>query len=346
MDINCDSFGVTPEGETVEIYTLATASGLTMRVTTYGAIIVSLAVPDRDGQTADVVLGFDALADYIEDSPYFGAVCGRYANRIAGATFGLDGEQYRLAANNDANSLHGGLKGFDKVVWSAEVIEEGAGPALRFMHTSPDGDEGYPGTLFMEMTYELTGANALRITYKATTDKATHVNLTNHSYFNLAGAGSGDILDHVLVLNADQYTPVDDTLIPTGELCSVEGTPLDFRTPTALGARIGAVPGGYDHNFVLRSQGGSLAQIATVLEPESGRVMQVSTTEPGVQLYTGNFLDGHHVGKGGAAYQKHYGFCLETQHYPDSPNQPTFPSTVLRPGDVYSQVTVYKFSAA
>jgi len=343
MAINCEPFGMSPEGEEAQLYTLTNAGGLTMRVATYGAIVVALETPDRDGRMRDVVLGYDTLTDYVSDTPYFGAACGRYANRIAGATFALDGVQYTLATNDERNSLHGGLRGFDKVVWGAEPIDDDDGPGVRFTHTSPDGDEGYPGTLSIDMLYELTDDNAFRITYRATTDKPTVVNLTNHSYFNLAGAGSGDILGHVLTLDADHYTPVDDTLIPTGELRAVAGTPLDFRTPEPIGARIRDVAGGYDHNFVLRLQDGSLAHCATVVEPESGRVMDVYTTEPGVQLYTGNFLDGHHIGKGGVAYEQHYGFCLETQHYPDSPNQPAFPSTVLRPGDVYSQVTAYQF---
>ncbi len=344
MSITKAAFGATPDGQAVEIYTLTNANGMRMTVATYGAIVVALEVPDRDGNLADVVLGFDSLGDYIKDSPYFGAACGRYANRIAQATFTLDGLEYRLAANDGDNALHGGEKGLDKIVWTAEERQDPEGPALRFTAVSPDGDEGYPGNLSMTMDYVLSNDNAFKIVYAATTDKATPLNLTNHSYFNLAGAGSGDVLGHVLTLCADRFTPVDDTLIPTGELRSVEGTQLDFRTPTAIGARIADVPGGYDHNFVLRSQDGALAPAAKVVEPQTGRVMEVLTTEPGIQLYTGNFLDGTHVGKGGTPYLQHTGFCLETQHYPNSPNQPEFPSTILRPGQTYTQTTVYRFS--
>ena len=346
MSVVSEPFGEAPDGQPVELYALTNAHGLRMRVMTYGATVVSLETPDRDGDLADVVLGFDTLGSYIEDSPYFGAACGRYANRIAGATFRLDGARYQLAANDGANSLHGGLKGLDKVVWRAEPTGDDASPGLRLAVVSSDGDEGYPGALSVLMTYALTAANEFRITYQAETDKATPVNLTNHSYFNLAGAGTGDILGHVLTIHADRYTPVDDKLIPTGELRSLDGSPLDFRVPTAIGARIGQVPGGYDHNFVLQGQDASLALAAEVREPGSGRTMAVLTTEPGVQLYTGNFLDGGHVGKGGVPYEQHYGFCLETQHYPDSPNQPGFPCTILRPGATYRQTTVYRFAAA
>lgn len=345
MSVVSEPFGNTPDGRAVELYSLTNAHGMRMRVMTYGATVVSLETPDRDGKPADVVLGFDTLAAYIEDSPYFGAACGRYANRIANATFTLDGERYELAANDGANSLHGGLRGLDKVVWQAEPTGDEDDSRLLLTVVSPDGDEGYPGALSVAMEYELTDANEFRITYRAETDKATPVNLTNHSYFNLAGAGTGDVLGHVLTVHADRYTPVDEGLIPTGELRSLDGSALDFRAATAIGARIGDVPGGYDHNYVLRGQEGSLALAAEVREPGSGRTMAVLTTEPGVQLYTGNFLDGSHVGKGALPYKQHYGFCLETQHYPDSPNQPGFPSTILRPGAVYRQTTVYRFAA-
>jgi aldose 1-epimerase len=345
MSLSQTAFGETPDGKAVSIFTLTSQSGLRMRVTDYGGIIVSLHVPDRNAPAADVVLGYESLQEYITATPYFGAICGRVANRIANARFELDGTQYTLAANNGDHSLHGGSIGFDKVVWKAHQATGENGPALRLEHTSPDGDEGYPGTLTVAATYELTANNGVRILYEARTDKPTPVNLTNHSYFNLAGAGAGDILDHIVQIEADAYTPVDDTLIPTGERRSVDGTPLDFRNPTPIGARIDDVPGGYDHNYVLRGHAGELRRAATVVEPESGRTMTVHTTEPGMQLYTGNFLDGSHIGKGGIPYKKHYGFCLETQHFPDSPNQPDFPSTILRPGEVYRQTTVYAFGA-
>ena len=345
MNIGKEHFGRTPDGEAVELYTLTNANGLRMRVMTYGATVVSLETPDREGKLADVVLGFDSLDDYVKDSPYFGAACGRYANRIAKGRFTLDRVEYRLACNNDANHLHGGIKGFDKVVWQAEETRTDQGVGLTLKRVSPDGEEGYPGALSVVMTYMLTNKDEFKITYDAETDKPTPVNLTNHSYFNLAGAGSGDILAHELRITADRYTPVDEALIPTGKLLRVEGTPLDFRQPMAIGARIAQVKGGYDHNFVLKSQDGSLTLAATARDPKSGRVMNVYTTEPGVQLYTGNFLNGHHRGKAGAVYHKHAAFCLETQHYPDSPNQPAFPSTVLRPGEKYRHVTVYRFSA-
>ena len=346
MGITKTGFGTAPDGQAVELYTLTNASGVTLSVMTYGAIVTKLQVPDRDGVMGDIVLGFDSLEDYIKDTPYFGAACGRYANRIAKATFELDGKTYTLAANDGENSLHGGLVGLDKVVWQAEETESADGVAVCFRYTSPDGDEGYPGNLDIEMVYELTNEDDFRITYTAATDQATPINLTNHSYFNLAGAGTRDVLDHVLMLTATQYTPVDETLIPTGKLRDVAGTPLDFTAPTAIGARIADVPGGYDHNFVLPSQDGTLELAADVSEPTTGRTMQVFTTEPGIQLYTGNFLDSSHIGKGGVAYQQHYGFCLETQHFPDSPNQPSFPSTILRPGEVYEQVTEYHFGVA
>lgn len=346
MGVTKTGFGTAPDGQAVELYTLTNANGMMLSVMTYGAIVTKIEVPDRDGVMGDVVLGFDSIDDYIRDTPYFGAACGRYANRIAKATFELDGQVYTLAANNDENSLHGGLVGLDKVVWEAEEAESNDGVAVCFRYTSPDGDEGYPGNLDIEMVYELTDEDGFRITYTAATDQATPINLTNHSYFNLAGAGTGDVLGHVLMLTAKQYTPVDEALIPTGEVCDVAGTPLDFTRPTAIGARIADVPGGYDHNFVLPDLDGGLVLVADVSDPISGRTMQVFTTEPGIQLYTGNFLDGSHIGKGGVAYHQHYGFCLETQHFPDSPNQPNFPSTILRPGEVYEQVTEYRFGVA
>jgi aldose 1-epimerase len=348
--ITSQSWGKTPEGTEVNLYTLTNANGVEARITNYGAIIVSLKVPDRKGALADVVLGFDTLDPYLKENPHFGAVVGRYGNRIAKGHFSLDGHDYTLAINNGANSLHGGVKGFDKQLWTGKTMESKDGPSVQLTYVSKDGEEGYPGTLTSIVTYTLTDANELRIHYQATTDKPTVLNLTNHSYFNLAGAGNGDILGHQLALDADKFTPVDSGLIPTGELRAVAGTPFDFRKPTAIGARIGQdeeqlkMGGGYDHNFVLNGKAGVLRQAARVTEPQSGRVMQVLTTEPGVQFYTGNFLDGTITGKGGKVYNKRFGFCLETQHYPDSPNQPSFPSTVLRPGSTYDTTTVFRFS--
>ena len=346
------SFGVTADHAPVDVYTLTTAGGMEVRAITYGGIIVSLRVPDRDGKLGDVVLGHDALDGYLKASPYFGAIIGRYGNRIARGQFTLDGQAYKLATNNGPNALHGGLKGFDKVVWKAESFKNDKGVGVVFSYTSPDGEEGYPGTLHATVTYTLSNDNSLAFDYHAVTDKATPVNLTQHTYFNLAGGGVGDILAHDLTLNASHFTPVDSTLIPTGEIWKVEGTPFDFRTPTAIGARIGAddeqirFGGGYDHNFVLdRKEGDSLILAARVHEPKSGRVMEVSTTELGLQFYSGNFLDGSITGKGGHVYKHRTGFCMETQHYPDSPNHPDFPSTILRPGQEYRSRTVYAFSA-
>jgi aldose 1-epimerase len=340
-------FGKTPDGTPVDIYVL-TNGKMTAKVMTYGAILTELHVPDRNGKTVDVVLGFDNLASYLAGHPHFGATTGRFANRIARGRFTLDGKEYTLAINNGPNSLHGGLKGFDKKVWNAEDASGPAGSAVKLTYRSPDGEEGYPGNLTVSVTYTVTDDNALRIDYVATTDKATPVNLTNHSYFNLAGPASGTILAHELLLAADRYTPSDDTLIPTGEIKPVKGTPLDFTTPMPIGARFGQLKGdpvGYDHNFVLRGDGKTPALGARVYDPESGRVLEIFTTEPGVQLYTANFLNGSLKGKGGVAYRKHHGFCLEAQHFPDSVHHASFPSTILRPGETYSQTTIYKFSA-
>lgn len=343
------SFGKAADGALVDIYTLKNAAGMEVAITTYGGRIVSLKAPGRGGQFADVVLGFDNLEGYLGTNPYFGALVGRYGNRIAKGQFKLDGKTYKLAVNDGANSLHGGLKGFDKVVWTGREVP-GGDPSLELTYLSKDGEEGYPGNLTQKVTYTLTAANELKIDYAATTDKDTVVNVTNHSYFNLAGQGKGDILGHVMQLNASKITPVDAGLIPTGELKSVEGTPFDFRQPTAIGARIGADDeqikrgGGYDHNFVIDGEPGTLRLAARVTEPASGRVMEVSTTEPGVQFYTGNFLDGTVKGKGGNAYAKRTGFCLETQHFPDSPNHPAFPTTTVKAGAEYKSTTVFKFS--
>ncbi|MDR3718786.1 MAG: galactose mutarotase [Bryobacteraceae bacterium] len=343
------SFGQTADGAPVDLYTLKNAAGMEVAVTTFGGRVVTLKAPGRDGKFTDVVLGFDNLQGYLGVHPYFGAIVGRYGNRIAKGQFKLDGKTYKLAVNDGANSLHGGIKGFDKVVWTGREVP-GGDPSVELTYLSKDGEEGYPGNLTQKVTYTLTAANELRIDYSATTDKDTVVNVTNHSYFNLAGQGKGDILGHVLQLNASKMTPVDAGLIPTGELKSVEGTPFDFRQPTVIGARIGADDeqikrgGGYDHNFVVDGEPGTLRLAARVTEPTSGRVLEVSTTEPGVQFYTGNFLDGKVQGKGGVAYAKRTGFCLETQHFPDSPNHPAFPTTTLKPGAEYKSTTVFKFS--
>jgi aldose 1-epimerase len=341
-------FGTTPDGQTVDLYTLRNDKGAEARIMTYGGIVLSLRVPDRKGQSGDVVLGYDKLDDYVKNNPYFGAMIGRYGNRIGGAKFTLDGTAYTLAANNGANSLHGGLKGFDKRVWSAIPRVGPDGPQLILSYVSPDGEEGFPGNLRVIATYTLMRDNGLRLEYTATTDKDTIVNLTQHSYFNLAG--KGDILGHVVMIAADRYTPVDATLIPTGELAPVEGTPFDFRTPTAIGARINEdnqqlkFGGGYDHNWVINKKPGKLGLMARVTEPESGRVMEVWSTEPGLQFYSGNFLDGTITGKGGWVYQHRAAFVMEPQHYPDSPNKPQFPSVELQPGQVYRNTIIYRFS--
>jgi len=342
-------FGKTADGTPVDLYTLTNSKGVRVAITNYGGIVVSLFTPDRNGNPGDIVLGFERLEDYLKGHPYFGAIIGRYGNRIAKGRFTLDGVEYKLAQNNGENHLHGGLVGFDKKVWKARDFVDAEGQHLELRYTSPDGEEGYPGNLDVTVTYSLNEQNQLRIDYVATTDKPTVVNLTNHSYFNLAG--EGDILGHLLRLNADYFTPVDAGLIPTGELRPVKGTPFDFTEPTPIGARIEQddeqlrYGRGYDHNFVLRGGGGSLAEAAEVYEPKTGRVLRVLTTEPGVQFYTGNFLDGTLRGKYGRVYHRRTGFCLETQHFPDSPNKPHFPSTVLRPGQTYRSTTIYEFSA-
>lgn len=346
MKTKREHFGRLADGTAVDIYTLTNASGLEARVMTYGAILVSLKVPDRNGVLADVNLGFDSLAGYLGTHPYFGAVIGRYANRIAKARFTLDGVEYRLAPNNNGNTLHGGVKGFDKVVWKAAPVKVAYGTGVKLTYLSKDMEEGFPGNLSVTVVYTLTDTNELEIRYEATTDKATPVNLTNHAYWNLKGEGQGDVLDHRLQIEADKITAVDSAanLIPTGEIIPVAGTPFDFTSPHAIGDRIAQVEGGYDHNFVLRSGGGALALAARVEEPASGRALEIWTDQPGIQLYTGNFLDGTIIGKGGHAYGKRFAFCLETQHFPDSPNQPNFPTTILEPGQTYRTVTVHKFS--
>ena len=340
-------FGKTPDGQAVQMYRLTNKNNASVHVTNYGGIITQLSVPDRDGKIGTIVLGFGTLDPYLAGHPYFGAIAGRVANRIAKGKFSIDGKEYSVPTNNGPNHLHGGNVGFDKRVWEAKTEETPEGPRIVLHYVSKDGEEGYPGTLDATVTYTFTHDNALRIDYKATTDKPTIVNLTQHSYFNLKGEGSDTIEDHVLTLNADRYTPVDDTAIPTGELAPVEGTPMDFRKPTKIGDRIATVgknPTGYDHNYVVNGEAGKLRMAARVEEPKTGRVMEVLTTEPGVQLYTGNYLDGKLQGISKRPYVKHGGFCLETQHFPDAVNQPKFPSVVLRPGETYTSTTVYKFS--
>jgi aldose 1-epimerase len=341
-------FGKTADGQAVDAFTLKNANGIEVQAITYGGIITSLKVPDRNGAIGDIVLGFDSIDGYLKGHPFFGAIIGRYGNRIAKGKFSIDKQEYTLATNNGPNHLHGGARGFDKHVWQAEILTENS---LRLSRVSPDGEEGYPGNLQVEVIYSLTNYNELIVDYTATTDQPTHVNLTQHSYFNLAGSGA-DILGHELMIDADRYTPVTSELIPTGELAAVAGTPFDFRTPAAIGARINAPHPqikngqGYDHNWVLNREGTALELAARVLEPTSGRTMEVATTEPGMQFYAGNFLDGTVVGKGGARYGRRSGFCLETQHFPDTPNQPDFPSTLLRPGSTYTSRTVFKFGVS
>ena len=341
------------QGKPVEMATLKNAHGIELQAINYGGIITSLKAPDRAGAVADVVLGFDGPDGYWAEPPhpYFGAIVGRYGNRIAKARFAIGSKTYKLAANNGPNHLHGGVRGFDKVLWDMSTRNSAQGSSVIFTRTSPDGEEGYPGNLRVTATYTLTEKNEVIIDYRATTDRATPVNLTQHSYFNLAGEGSGDILGHQLTINADRYTPVDDTLIPTGELAPVEGTPFDFRQATAVGARITAdnaqlkAGKGYDHNYVLNRKGTSAQFAARLTDPKSGRTLEVSTTQPGIQFYSGNFLDGTIKGKQGHVYAHRSGLCLETQHYPDSPNQKNFPTTILQPGKVYSSRTIWTFSA-
>lgn len=339
------NFGTLEDGTVIEAFTLRNARGAMAKVITYGATLTELWVPDKNGKLGDVVLGFDSLKGYLGSHPYFGSTVGRYANRIAKGKFTLDGQEYTLAINNGPNSLHGGKIGFDRRVWKAEPLREPSAAAVRFTYLSPDGEENYPGNLSVSVTYTLTDENALKLDYSAKTGKATPVNLTNHSYFNLAGSG-GDILGNVLYLNADRFTPVDSTLIPTGEIRPVKGTPLDFTKPTPIGAHIAEIKdiGGYDHNFVINGEPGKLRLAARVSEPTSGRQMEVWTTEPGVQFYSSIGLDGTIVGKGGITYKKYGALCLETQHYPDSPNHPNFPSTIVRPGESFHSETIYKFS--
>lgn len=344
-------FGAASDGTPVDIITLRNGKGIEMTVLTYGGIIMSLKTPDRAGVADDIVLGHDSVAAYEANSPYFGSLIGRVGNRIANGLFTLDGKPYKLAKNNGPNHLHGGLKGWDKVVWKADPFQDRTGVGVRLEYTSADGEEGYPGKVTAHVVYTLTPDNTLVVDYHATTDKPTVINLTQHSYFNLGGSKTTDILGHELMVNADRYTPVDATLIPTGELATVEGTPFDFRTPTTIGKRINEkntqleYGKGYDHNYVLSRSGDGLQLAARVFEPTTGRTLEITTTEPGVQFYSGNFLDGTITGKGGRVYPHRAGFCLETQHFPDSPNKPGFPSIELRPGGEYKSKTVFAFGA-
>jgi aldose 1-epimerase len=337
-----ENFG-TADGKPVNLFTLQNINGITVKITNYGGIITSILTPDKQGNMGDIVLGYDSLYQYIANSPYFGAIVGRYANRIAGGKFTLDKKTYHLAKNNGNNSLHGGIKGFDKVVWVAKEASDSVEARLILTYVSKDGEEGYPGNLSVTVTYALNNENELRTRIEAVAGKSSPVNICNHSYFNLRCADTS-ILGHLLTINADRYTVVNDELIPTGELQPVEGTPMDFRTPQMIGARIDQVKGGYDHNYVLSKPAGEAGFAARVEDPVSGRILEIMTTQPGVQFYSGNFLDGTIHGKGGKCYDKHYGLCLETQHFPDSPNQPSFPNTILKPGEKYEETTVYRFA--
>ncbi len=348
--IEVADYGVLPDSSKAQLFTLKNAQGMTVKITNYGGIITSLTAPDKDGKYGEVTLGCNTLEDYLKGTPFFGALVGRYGNRIANGEFTLEGKKYTLEKNNGVNALHGGKKGFDKVLWTAVPVD-GEEPQLKLSYTSKDMEEGYPGNLKVQVTYTLQKDNSLKIDYSATTDKTTVVNLTNHTYFNLAGDDSRDVLDHELTLKADKFTPVNSSLIPTGELKDVKGTPFDFTTAHKIGERINdesddqiKAGGGYDHCWVLNESSTPLKTFATVTEATSGRVMEVSTTEPGVQFYTGNFLNGSVIGRNGKPYTKRSGFCLETQHFPDSPNQPKFPSTTLKPNEVYKTTTIYKFS--
>lgn len=340
MKITKEIFGTIGE-DTAYLYTLENSNGMQVKITNYGGIVTSVVVPDRDGKLDDVVLGFEELEPYTVNEPYFGCIVGRYANRIALGKFSIGEEEYTLAQNNGINHLHGGLEGFNKKMWDAREKTSADSASLRLKYTSPDGEEGYPGNLRVMVTYSLTNENELIIDYRATTDKATPLNLTHHSYFNLSG-GKKNILGHVLQLNADKYVVVNENLIPTGELRDVEGTPMDFRTPTGIGERIDQVEGGYDHTYVLGNTN-MQEKVATFHHPPTGRYVEVFTTEPGIQFYTGNFLDGSLTGKKGIVYRKHFGFCLETQHFPDSPNQDSFPDVILNPGEEFNSSSIYKF---
>ena len=342
MKIESEVFG-SVDGQEVMLFMLENKNGMKVDITNYGGIVTSIVVPDKNGDFENITLGFDDLQSYLDGHPYFGAIVGRYGNRIALGEFEIDGEKYTLAKNNGENHLHGGIVGFDKKVWDVESFKTDSEVGLMLHYLSPDMEEGFPGNLDVNVTYTLTNDNELKIGYKATIDKACPINLTYHGYFNLTG-GERDVLSHEVMMNADKYVVVNENLIPTGELRDCENTPMDFSEFEAIGTRIDQTDGGYDHSYVLNKEGSELSLVAKVVEPESGRLMEVWTTEPGVQLYTGNFLDGTLTGKDGVVYNKQYGFCLETQHFPDSPNQPDFPNSILRPGEEYTQTTIYKFS--
>lgn len=346
MKITKEAFGKTQEGTPVDLFTLTNGNGITVKLTNYGGIITSIITPDKNGQPGDIVLGADKLDDYLKGHPFLGNIVGRFGNRIAKGKFNLNGKTYQLAVNNGENHIHGGLKGFDKKVWKAEEVKDAKSVGVKLSYVSPDGEEGYPGNLATTVTYTLNKNNELTITYEATTDKTTPINLTNHSYFNLAAGKAENVLSHEVKINADKFVAVNDKLIPTGELKPVANSPMDFTSKHVIGERIEKVPGGYDHTYVLNKEGDKdkPSFAAWVHEPTSGRVLEVFTTQPGVQFYTGNFLNGEFIGKNNKAYVKHYGFCLETQHFPDSPNQPSFPSTWLHPGEKFSEVTTFKFS--
>lgn len=335
------SFGTTPDGQAVELFTLTNANGLKAKITNYGAILVSLETPDKDGQLVDITLGYDTLDDYVKDECYFGCTVGRFANRIRQGKFTLDGKEYTLAGNDEGHHLHGGDVGFSKRVWKVEPVEP---DAVKFFYSSPDGEEHYPGALDVTVVYTLSDENELKIDYTATADAPTIVNLTNHTYWNLRGPAAGNILDHLVTIEADEYTEVNEELVPNGEIVPTAGTALDFSSPHTVGERIAQIEGGYDHNYVARGPAGQLRPMAKVVDPTRGRVMEIAATNPGIQFYTGNFLDGTITGKDGLAYRQHAALCLETQHYPDSPNHDNFPSVVLRPGETYRQTTVHKFS--
>lgn len=340
--IKKSEFGMVDSTE-VFLYTLTNAQGIKVRITNYGGIITSIIVPDKNGKEGDIVLGYDTLDQYLANSPYFGAVVGRYANRIAGGKFSLNGKTYKLAVNNGKNSLHGGIKGFDKVVWDIREVPDSTRAILELSYISKSGEEGYPGTMKVKVTYTLDDYNELITLIEAETDQPTPVNLCNHTYFNLCEADT-NILGHILTLNAEKYTEINDELIPTGRLVDVRGTAMDFNNSVGIGERISQVKGGYDHNYVLMKKQGELSLAAQIFDPRTGRQVEIFTTQPGIQFYTGNFLDGSIRGKGGKIYQKHFGLCLETQHFPDSPNQPSFPNTILKPGEKYSEKTVYRFT--
>lgn len=347
-----DDFGKTKEGLSVKLYTLKNTNGLEAKITNYGGIVTSLSVPDKNGKMEDIVAGYNNLEDYVKASPYFGCLVGRYGNRIAKGKFKIDGKEYTLARNNGENNLHGGLKGFDKVVWNAKEKQTPEGAALELTYISKDGEEGFPGNLKVKAVYTLTNANELKLVFNATTDQKTHVNLTHHSYFNLAGPENGNIYDHEVMINADKFTPVDQTLIPTGELKAVKGTPFDFTQPQKIGARIDSNDQqlkfglGYYHNWVINSSSKSAVNfMAKVTEPTTGRIMKVYSDKPGMQFYSGNFLDSSNIGKEGKPYKHRYAFCMEPQGFPDTPNQPSFPSTLLKPGETYTHTIIYKFSA-